>query len=160
MSLRAAILPPVRAWLRPDCWGRALNCRQQELHITSSFIALPGPRISYLGSTPCSSFGAYPCKAVGKRFRALLKLFIKPLLATKVLVVALRTEAFQSPSHKSLLAARQATLVLLTSYSLPKSLLAAGSGSGIAPYFAVGGAVSRIQSARPDAAPVGVGGWR
>ena len=107
-------------------------------------------------------FRPFPSKVDSKQIQGPAQALDQAISGYKVLVVALRTEAFQSPSHKSLLAAGQATLVLLTSHSLPKSLLAAGSGSGIAPLFAVGGifAVSRIQPAWPDAAPVGVGGWR
>ena len=145
---------PVRPCIRLPAQGALIHHP-----FSSEFCSARAPHQHSSSAPSAAPHRSVPPQSVGNRLGPCSSSY-QAYCRLKVLVVALSTEAFQSPSHKSLLAARQATLVLLISYSLPKSSLAAGSGSGIAPYFAVGGAVSRIQSARPDAAPVGVGGWR
>ena len=82
---KVSVLPLVRA-LSADRtgWDRALNCRQPGLPLLFLSLRPPGPRICYLGSNPllaCSR--PIPSRVDSNKFKALLKLWIKPLLAAK-----------------------------------------------------------------------------
>ena len=162
LTREAATLPLVRALAAARTVPTELTEPGTGASTSLLTLSLPRPHSALLGEHPLlACIRSYPSKEILNDLRPCSSLSSSRYWL-QVLVVASRTEALSKSLRKSLLAAGQATQALLASYFLPKSLLAAGSGSGIAPLFAVGGifAVSRIQPAWPDAAPVGVGGWR
>ena len=155
MSLRATVLPSARAAANVVGTHGRHGCDRPQgggnwHHSPPLILRLPRP-LAASAAPPAALIQSLPQQGCWQLIRALLK------PSSKRPRSCISTEAPPKSLRESLVAAGQASRALLASFLLHKSLLAAGGGRGTAPDSPWVAALSRIQSACPDADPVGVG---